>query len=170
MTRSICLLLAALAAPTAVFATEHEVAAFGRILDACYVAAQDGAHAACIGGMSRECMDGQEGGHTTLGIISCTLAEARVWDKLLNQEYQEIFAGLATMDKDEAEFFPEFAKRAESLREAQRAWIVFRDAECGLAYAMWGSGSMRNIASATCQRDMTAARTIELKYLGSDMR
>ena len=33
--------------------------------------------------------------------------------------------------------FPEFANRAKALRDAQRAWIRFRDAECGLAYAVW---------------------------------
>ena len=155
----------------AAHATEHEVAAYGHILDSCYQAASaDGTHAGCVGKMATACMETEEGGHSTLGMTFCTLGEAQVWDKYLNVEYQETMAGLTAMDTEEAVYFQEFAKRAESLREAQRAWIAFRDAECGLAYAMWGSGSMRNIASASCQLEMTAARTIELRNLGSEMR
>ncbi len=161
----------AIAAPVSGSATEHEVAVFGSILEACYAAAEtDDAMTACIGQMSTACMDGQEGGHSMLGMSSCINAEAQVWDKYLNSEYRETMAALKAMDADEAEFSPEFAKRADSLRDAQRAWIGFRDAECGLAYAMWGSGSMRSIAWASCQVDMTAKRTIEIRGLGSEMR
>lgn len=152
-------------------ATEHEVVEFGSILDSCYAAqTPEGDLTGCIGGMSTACMDSQDGGYSTLGMTSCTNAEAEVWDKYLNLEYQETMTALKAMDADEAEYFPEFAKRAENLRDAQRAWISFRDAECGLAYAMWGSGSMRNIAWANCALDMTAKRTIELRELGSEMR
>ncbi len=168
-----CVILAgfAVAMPVSSSATENEVAAYGSVLDACYSAAEtDVALSACIGQMSNACMDGQEGGHTTLGMSSCTNAEAQVWDKYLNIEYKATMEGLKAMDADEAVYFPEYAKRLESLRTAQRAWIGFRDAECGLAYAMWGSGSMRSIAWASCQLDMTAERVIELRGLGSEMR
>ena len=66
-------------------------------------------------------------------------------------------------DADDMANFPEFANRADSLRAAQRAWIAFRDAECGLEYALWGSGSMRNIAGTDCLMHMAAERTIELR-------
>ena len=161
----------ALAVPSQAAATEHEVADYGGVLDACYAAAEtDETMRACIGKMSSACMDSQDGGHTTLGMSSCTNAEVQVWDKYLNRVYQTTVAEFTAMDTDEATYFPEFAKRVENLREAQRAWITFRDAECGLAYAMWGSGSMRSIAWARCQLEMTADRTIELKNLGSEMR
>ncbi|MEM9427653.1 MAG: lysozyme inhibitor LprI family protein [Pseudomonadota bacterium] len=165
------LIAAVFAVPLHASATEQEVAAYGATLDACYTAAADSAALTdCIGQMATVCMDSQDGGHSTLGMTMCAMAEARVWDKFLNLEYRATMDGLKAMDTDEAEYFPEFANRAESLRAAQRAWIAFRDAECGLAYAMWGSGSMRNIASSNCQLEMTAARTIELRDLGSEMR
>ncbi len=152
-------------------ATEHEVATYGHILETCYAAATaDGSHANCVGVLSKACMDGEEGGHSTLGMTFCTLAEAQVWDRYLNLEYKQSMAALRDMDADTAVHFPEFANRAETLRDAQRAWITFRDAECGLAYAMWGSGSMRNVASASCRLDMISKRTIELRELGSEMR
>ncbi len=155
----------------AAYATEHEFAAYGHILDSCYQAASaDGTHAACVGQMASACMDSEEGGHSTLGMTFCTLGEAQVWDKYLNLEYRDTMAAFRAMDADTAVHFPEFANRAETLRDAQRAWIAFRDAECGLAYALWGSGSMRNIASANCRLEMISARTIELRNLGSEMR
>lgn len=163
------IVLGCLVASTAA-ATEHEVATYGDILMACYEASEDGAHAACQRKMAQACMETEEGGYTTLGMVHCTMAETRVCDRYLNREYQATLAGLEAMDADEAVYFPEFAKRVENLRAAQRAWIVFRDAECGLAYAMWGSGSMRNIASVNCQLDMTVKRTLEIRDLGSEMR
>lgn len=147
-------------------ATEHEVGAYGAVLDACYSAARDEtAQKACIGKMSTACMDSQEGGHSTLGMTSCMAAEAEVWDKHLNAEYKATRAYMKAADTDEAEYFPEFARRVETLLAAQRAWIAFRDAECDLAYAEWGSGSMRNIAWADCRMQMTAERTIELRAM-----
>lgn len=171
MSLRVSAIVVCLAVPSQSLATEHEVATYGAVLDACYAAAEkDGTQADCIGKMAAACMDGEDGGHTTLGMTFCNSAEAQVWDKYLNLEYRSAMAALKAMDADEAEFFPGFANRAESLRAAQRAWIAFRDAECGLAYAMWGSGSMRNIAASGCQLDLTAARVIELRNLGSEMR
>ena len=140
-------------------ATEHEVDAYGGFLEQCYeAAAGTEAKAQCIGAMAQVCMDDQDGGHTTLGMSSCLGAEGEVWDRFLNAEYKATMAWSAASDED----FPEFAKRAEYLRAAQRAWIAFRDAECALEYAQWGSGSMRSIAGADCQMQMTAERTIDL--------
>lgn len=170
MTKAICFLLSALFVPNLSQAIEAETVKYGPILETCYASAPDGGLADCIGQMAEACMSGEDGGETTLGMTMCTMAEAQAWDAYLNREYQDTLAGLQAMDRDEAAYFPEFAKRVDTLRTAQRAWIAFRDAECGLAYAMWGSGSMRNIAASACQLDMTAARTIELRNLGSEMR
>ncbi len=162
---------AAALVPISLHATEHEIETYGTILDTCYAAATGPDDLkACIGQMSGACMEAEEGGYSTLGMSSCTNAEAQAWDRYLNLEYKATVAGLRAMDTEEAAYFPEFAKRVENLRTAQRAWITFRDSECGLAYAMWGSGSMRNIAWASCQLEMTATRTIELKFLGEEMR
>ena len=55
---------------------------------------------------------------------------------------------------------------ARQLRDAQRAWIAFRDADCGLVYAIWAGGSIRIIVAGNCHLDKTARRSIELR----DMR
>lgn len=157
-------LVALMVAATPAAGSEHEVAAYGHILTACYAAAPDAeARAACMGAMATECMDDQDGGHTTLGMTFCLNAEASVWDGFLNTEYAATRDWARVADEDEAANFPEFAVRAEMLREAQRAWIAFRDAECALRYAEWGAGSMRTIAHADCMVQMTAERTIDLR-------
>ncbi|NNE79363.1 MAG: DUF1311 domain-containing protein [Silicimonas sp.] len=157
--------LAGSLAITPASATEHEVGEFGHLLDACYASATDAqARQACIGAMSTVCMD-QDGGQTTLGMSSCLNAEAEVWDALLNKEYKGTRAWMTAADADEAEYFPDFARRAETLLAAQRAWIVFRDAQCDLAFALWGSGSMRSIAWADCRMQITADRTLELRSM-----
>lgn len=152
-----------------VVANEHEVQTYGPLLDACYAeAATPEDRRACMGQMASTCMDEEEGGHSTIGMVWCLNAEADVWDRWLNVEYDVSKSGALAVDRDEAEFFPEFARRAETLLKAQRAWIAFRDAECDLAYAEWGSGSMRNIAYADCRLQMTAERTLRLRAMRED--
>ncbi len=138
---------------------------------ACFDAAMDEAAAeACIGQGSAVCMDTEEGGYTTIGMMFCAWAEFEEWDRLLNREYASVMDGMRAIDAQEAGLFPEFAVRAERLRDAQRAWIVMRDAECSLQYAMWGAGSMRQIAGATCKLQETGERTLYLRFLGDYMR
>lgn len=148
---------------TGVQAAGHEVAEFIPVLHACYAAAEGGEKLrTCRGRMSETCMQTSDEGYSTLGMVTCLSAETAVWDRYLDSEYRVTMAWARAADADEAERFPEFANRAEALRAAQHAWIAFRDAECGLAHARWGSGSMRTIAAAGCRLDMTAARTIDL--------
>ena len=135
-------------------------------LHACYDAATDReARLACADAVAEPCM-AEPGDETTIGMSMCLQAETEGWDVLLNREYRATMDHMAAMDEDEREYFPEYATRVDSLRAAQRAWIAFRDAECALAYAEWGSGSHRHIAGTACFAEMTMERTIALR----DMR
>jgi len=62
--------------------------------------------------------------------------------------------------------YPGPDERAAWRREltlAQRAWITFRDRDCGaVLYEFWG-GSGAGTAIASCLFDYTAARTKDLK-------
>ncbi len=150
--------------PAVSSASEDLVQRYGAVLEQCYGEASDGAaRQACIGVMADACISREPGGESTLGTSQCLYAESRVWDGLLNAEYRRTMAWAREMDRDEAEYFPEYANRADRLRAAQRAWIAFRDAECDLEFAIWGSGSMRHIAGANCILRQTAERTIELR-------
>ncbi len=130
-------------------------------LEQCLAGTQDGAsHKACIGRLAAECSQNEAGGETTLGMMMCNQAETLVWDRVLNQEYRETMAWAKSLD---AGGEADFAVRAERLRDAQRAWITFRDAECGFAYSVWGAGSLRHISGSECLMSRTAQRAIELR-------
>ncbi|MBQ2260436.1 MAG: DUF1311 domain-containing protein [Loktanella sp.] len=117
----------------------------------------------CIGDAATICMADEDDGETTFGMMTCLSAEAQVWDDLLNAAYAKARDFAREMDAGEAEFFPEFAIRADQVQAAQRAWIGFRDANCAMQYGLWGAGSMRQIAGADCRLRMTADRTFDLR-------
>ena len=115
---------------------------------------------ACIGKAALACMDETEGGYSTLGQSQCQLAEARAWDVLLNEQYRAVVDFATGGDADETDAI--YARREETLRAMQRAWIPFRDAKCAAEYAKWGMGSMRNIAGSGCLMQTNAEQTIQL--------
>lgn len=135
-----------------------------RDLRACVAARATEDAALCQGIIAEPCTATPEGG-TTLGLTDCQMRENRAWDRLLNEEYARAMAAAQSSDQAESAYRAEFARFAASLRDAQRAWIAFRDAECGLEYARYGSGSMRNPANALCLAQMTAERTLRLRRL-----
>lgn len=169
------IVMLALLAPVAALAEPQpavlELMPYMNIIADCFDGAEDQREAgACIGLGSEICMDGAEDGHSTIGMMFCAQAETEAWDRLLNREYAEKMEGLRRMDESTAEYWPELANAADSLRTAQRAWIPLRDADCSLEYAMWTSGSMRNVAGSNCRLQLTAERTIYLRFLGDYMR
>lgn len=157
-------LLLLISGPAAAQQVDELAQKFSADLRSCYFGAEDTREGrACIGTLSQRCMDGTDGGHTTFGMSTCTAAEAQVWDDILNEEWPETMNWARAMDAEDMTYFPEFARRAEVLLQAQRAWITFRDAHCDMAYAEWGSGSMRHIAGTDCNMRMTAERVLTLR-------
>ncbi len=51
------------------------------------------------------------------------------------------------------------------LREAQRAWVSFRDANCKYQYQIYYGGSHAGLAYLLCMADTTKARVKELRQL-----
>lgn len=116
----------------------------------------------CLGQASNQCQE-QPGGSTTIGISECIQAETAMWDVILNEEYK--WTQMANEAADE-QGLSQVLDRSDALRDAQRAWIAFRDADCTARYAMWQDGTIRTIVGANCHLTMTAQRAIELR----DMR
>lgn len=121
----------------------------GATVEACF--ARDDAQA-CIGDAANQCQDTQPQGQTTLGISECLMAEHAAWDRILNREYGQL-----------RDNYADDAGLVAQLRDAQRAWITFRDADCRLAYDRYGGGSMRVIAAAGCRLQHTARRALDLR-------
>ena len=132
-------------------------------IDACYHQAENAQAAmACQDKLSSLCIDSEPNGMTTQLSAMCINAETLFWDEKLNAEYQLTMGLMKEQDDIDRADVPEFAQRADRLRDAQRAWIAYRDANCAFDHSIWGGGSMRMIWGASCMASMTAERTVDL--------
>jgi len=118
--------------------------------------------AQCMGTISAACV--QVSGDTTQGIAKCIAAETAAWDQVLNRTYTQVMAESRARDAT-GDIVSAELSREVTLRDAQRAWIAFRDAECTMWGARWGRDTMRPIAQANCLMEQTAGRTIDLLAL-----
>ena len=116
--------------------------------------------ALCAGIVSAPCQTGP-GGQTTLGMNRCLAREADAWDAVLERQWPRLMTRAREVDAANQSAVPTLDSAAETLRGAQRAWIVFRDAECRHNYAIWGMGSFRAIAHSACRLDLTARRVVD---------
>ena len=90
----------------------------------------------------------------------CAARDYAIADTDLNEQWEITSAEMKR--RDEAFEKNPYARDTrpgyfETLLEAQRAWIAFRDAECALDYAEWGSGSMRSLRRRGRKQDWLAA-------------
>ena len=116
-------------------------------------AAEPRGAASCIGSFANACME-VAGAYHTIAVTQCMVAETVGWDAALNAAYQDLRADLSGLDAP--------AGAADALREAQRAWIPFRDAEC-----RWRGNLTRHITDyAHCVLDVTATRVLDLVAKG----
>jgi uncharacterized protein YecT (DUF1311 family) len=89
-------------------------------------------------------------GADTMSINSCAESEFKAADADLNRYYRAAITRLRGEEE---------GKAAEGLVAAQRAWIKYRDAECGAVYDDWSGGSIRNVMALGCQTRLTRLRT-----------
>lgn len=86
-------------------------------------------------------------GGITAEIHDCIASEIKLQDVRLNQNYRAATQTLKSV--------------LPQLRAAQRLWIQYRDAECGLQGSLTG-GSMDGINRASCVLEMTKTRADQL--------
>ncbi len=90
----------------------------------------------------------------------CATRDLRAADLSLNNAYQ---AEVAFINK--AALQPDVrAKWHAALVDAQRRWIGFRDAECGLTGYEWYGGSGRTGAETACLTELTQNRVKALQH------
>lgn len=97
------------------------------------------------------CLDGEM---STQGMVECYGAAYEAWDAALN----DVYAALReTLTSDEA----------AALRDAQRAWIAFRDAEQAFLASLLtpDRGTMMRITVNAMMTDMVKARVLALRAL-----
>jgi len=98
-------------------------------------------------GNYQQCLD--RSGGVTAAMSECNAQELRYQDGLLNSRYRALISGLN-------------GKKRRELKEAQRLWIRYRDANCGFYNGLTG-GTMDIVVSGGCLVDMTARRAMELE-------
>ena len=85
---------------------------------------------------------------STADIVECLATQTAVWERRLNTAYQKLINDLP-------------ARRRDRLRNAQRLWLQFRDANC--AYFASRAGTIARVDTGQCALRLTAARAIELE-------
>ena len=98
--------------------------------------------------ITASCIDADS---TTAGMIRCSYEEYDRWDQALNAAYKALLAGIAAPDK-------------QAFREAQRQWIVFRDAEFRAIDAIFSrmEGTMYLPIRVSERVELVKARAIQL--------
>jgi uncharacterized protein YecT (DUF1311 family) len=99
-------------------------------------------------GASDECTIG-----SNAEITACMFEHYRTADTDLNRVYQEAL-------KSAGHYGP---KDVDYLRDAQRKWIAYRDAECEAEYSLFGGGTGGPAARSTCLLRITRRRIEDLK-------
>ncbi len=95
------------------------------------------------------CMDASGG--VTMNMLDCMGSETEQHDARLNQNYK---AAMQALNKGQQ----------NQLRDAQRLWLKFREADCALLGSLTG-GSIDRINSASCFLDMTKQRADDIARL-----
>jgi len=97
----------------------------------------------------KRCMD--KSGGVTVEMLDCIASEITLQDARLNRNYKNAMTALEAPQKT-------------LLRDAQRLWVKFRDANCGM-YAQLTGGTMDSIVSNDCVMSMTQQRADDLNDL-----
>ena len=92
---------------------------------------------------------------TTMDMVDCELTAAEKWDQELNKYYKAL---MSQLNKEQQ----------EHLRQSQRKWIAFRDAEFIFSEKIYSDGSMGGLSDAKTRADFIRSRVLQLKdYLES---
>ena len=99
----------------------------------------------------------------------CAWRDYLIADAELNAQWKFTVAAMKERDAVTAPYRDKSDTRLgayDSLLKAQRAWLIYRDAHCGMGgYAPMSGGSMEPMLVAFCMRGLTQQRTDQLRHL-----
>ncbi len=100
---------------------------------------------------------------STVEMNFCADKEFATADEVLNAAYRKALSKVPAMVVDEMARF-NATSWEKALRNSQRAWVAFRDAECREHMPMfWTGGTGTTVAVLGCMIEKTRARTKELR-------
>jgi uncharacterized protein YecT (DUF1311 family) len=91
---------------------------------------------------------------------ACASQEYRRADQALNRQYAATVRAVGGEDGS--------ADRLDRLRQAQRAWVTFRDAHCDSAFFSGVGASLDYTQGIWCRTELTEERTKQLAELGRE--
>lgn len=103
----------------------------------------------CIGRVADACLDKPEN-QSTHDMVACADKETKIWDALLNAEYQRLLGAVEGKTKDD-------------VVKAQRQWLALRDSDCAIPYALFDGGTMAQPIAANCVMENTAERMLQVR-------
>jgi len=109
----------------------------------------------CIGVASSKCVGTY---YSASGKANCWSMETGLWDDMLNSEYRKLNKSSSNR------------KFKSALKTTQRAWIKYRDADCGLFRAMGIGGAPESQLYESCNMNHTAKRANALQELREIVR
>ena len=121
------------------------------VIEACLKSADadNGKPHDCIGRVADACLDKPEN-QSTHAMMACSDSETKIWDALLNAEYQRLLGAVEGKTKDD-------------IVKAQRQWVGLRDADCAIPYALFDGGTMAQPIGANCVMANTAERMLQVR-------
>lgn len=93
---------------------------------------------------------------TTIEMNACLSSQAEAVEADLNRYYRAATARLHA-EKGVAE-----SQALPGLIKAQRAWLAYREAECGAVYDYWSGGTIRGAMAQTCRMNVTRLRIFSI--------
>lgn len=103
----------------------------------------------CAGLVANACLD-KPGNESTHAMVACNDRETKIWDDLLNAEYQRLLGAVEGKAKDD-------------IVKAQRQWIGLRDMDCSVPHALFEGGTMAQPIGASCIMENTAERMLQVR-------
>lgn len=95
----------------------------------------------------------------------CAAKSYEAADAALNRQWPRTVAAMKERDARLDRAYDDRPGYFETLLEAQRAWLKYRDAHCA-SEGFWArGGSLEPLLVATCKRKLTEERTQQLQYL-----
>ena len=105
-------------------------------------------------GQTIDCAPNKRGSMSNLEETYCAGQDYVAADRELNRVYRLVLS--------------ENQSEANLIRQAQRVWVSYRDADCNAVGAGWGNGTGRSMAVAICKTELTneRAKRLRVNYLG----
>ena len=101
---------------------------------------------------------------TQLAMNMCAEIDFERADAALNAAWREAIAAARAADREIDRQSDQRPTEEAKLREAQRAWLVFRDAQCTVeGYEEARGGSMEPMVYSGCRARLTRERTAQLR-------